>query len=388
MDLEFILSKTKNASDKIKRNRDPVNIAIEDRPYNFLNKEHDNPKKAQDVQEKNINSLKTNRKQTVNKVVTNRKQTVNKVHSKPTTKITFCRSFSTLVGLQRSIMILIYQECKKSLSKITDPLTLEYISSHVEAGKNTLKTNIYRLVIKKYLIRKEFKNGRGGWTRYWLPEEVFHEILQNENSDKLTTNRKQTVNKVHSKPTTNTFPLSSSSYYNTTTEMPEEWLKIDLFEASEFGFTNEHVFQLYKLGTLESEIVNNSIDFFLFDLKNNNKATEIKTNPISYFMGIMKRIGFYSAPENYESKRERAMRIYLANQKKIEERECEIEEKIIDLESQKWIAGLSEEEKQKIIPDNLKNIQISAPRMAALRTYFKNSVWQDKRKQIVEKIDM
>ena len=38
MDLEFILSKTKDASDKVKRNREPVHIAIEDRPYNFLTK--------------------------------------------------------------------------------------------------------------------------------------------------------------------------------------------------------------------------------------------------------------------------------------------------------------------------------------------------------------
>ena len=77
------------------------------------------------------------------------------------------------------------------------------------------------------------------------------------------------------------------------------------------------------------------------------------------------------------------MRAYIENEKNVQERECALEEKMIDLKFQKWLSGLGEEEKQKIIPDNLKNIQINAPKIAALRTYFKNVVFEHKEDKII-----
>ncbi len=408
MDLNTILNKTKKTSDRITRTRKPVHIATEDRPYENLN-----PEKTHNDQTKTDNKQITNRQQSANKVVTNRKQTGNKkdgenikwqqtdnkVVTKPITqvvtnqqqtgnKVVTNSPFSALVGLQRSITLLIYQECKKSRSKITDSLTLEYIGHQVKADKKTVKTSVYRLVVKGYLLRKEYKNGRGGWTRYELPRDVFHELLQTETDNKQTTNWQQTSNKVVPEVVTQPItspPSSGSSIYRitTTTKLPDEWLNIDIDEAACFGLTQNHLLQLHKIGDHDPKVIQDSIQYFLFDLEYNNKKKEIKTNPLSYFMGILKRVGVYTAPNNYESPTDRAMRIYLEKQKATQKRKIAMEEEYLNIEFQKWLELLSEEEKNKIIPEEARKINLTGPKTAALHLHFKEKVWKIKKNGIL-----
>lgn len=410
MDLNTILKKTKETSDRVKRNREPVYIATAERPYEVPMLE-----KTPNEQTKKTDKGTTNRQQSGNKSITNNKQTDNKkriknrkwqqtdnkVTTKPITqvatkwqqidnKVTTNRPFSALVGLQRSITLLIYQECKKSRSKITDPLTLEYIGHQIKSDKRTVKTSIYRLEVKGYLLRKEYKNGRGGWTRYELPKEVFHELLQSESSNKPITNRQQTDNKVVSEVATQpiTNPSSSSSYIykTTTTKLPDEWLNIELSEASSFGLTSNHLLQLYKIGGYDPVVIEDSIQYFLFDLKHNNKAKEIKTNPLSYFMGILKRVGVYAVPDNYESPKDRAMRIYLEKQKVIQEKKVAMEKECFSIEFQEWLDNLSEEGKNQIIPDDARKMNLAAPKIAAMRSHFEKKVWSSKKNQLMNKI--
>ncbi len=408
MDLNTILKNTKEKSDRVKRTRQPVYIANEDRPYEYKemnssvkNNQNKTSNKPTTNRKQTDNKLATKRKQSDNKLVTKCKQSGNKVASKPITKVATKwqqsgnkvatnRPFSALVGLQRFIVLLIYEECKKSRSKITDPLTIEYIAKQLNSYKNTVKTSIYRLEIKGYLLRNEYKNGRGGWTRYELPKEVFHELLQNETGNKLATNWQQTVNKVVSKVVTEpiTSPSSSSSIYKTTTtELPDDWLKINLTDTNEFGFTHSHLLQLYKTGEFTSKIIEDSIKHFLFDLQQNNKAKEIKTNSLSYFMGILRRSGIYAAPENYESSKDRAMRLYLEKEKVIQEKRASLENELFSVEFNKWSNHLSEEDKNQIIPDEAKKINLNGPKIAALRLHFKQTFWPELRKTIIGNIE-
>ena len=91
--------------------------------------------------EQTDNKPVTNRKQTDNKVVTDIQQTGNKVVSQPVTEVVTNwkqtgnnvlgnLTFSSLVGLQRSILIFLYQECKKSRSKVTTVNVRIYCRAH------------------------------------------------------------------------------------------------------------------------------------------------------------------------------------------------------------------------------------------------------------------
>ena len=124
-----------------------------------------------------------NRTQTEHKQNTNRTQHYIKKH-KPATKI----HFSSLVGLQRTLVIFIYNECKIARSNTTESLTLEHISKTINTATGCIKTTLQRLESKGFIERTEYKNGRGGWSKYSIPHQQFQEILQYETNNKPTTN--------------------------------------------------------------------------------------------------------------------------------------------------------------------------------------------------------
>ncbi|MBS0287996.1 MAG: hypothetical protein JSR17_11905 [Proteobacteria bacterium] len=367
--------------------------------------------------------LATNRQQTDNKLATNRqqsdniiainkiqkKETGNKVATKPATEVTTNwqqtdnkpttnTSFSSLIGLQRSIVIFIYQECKTTRSKISDPITLEHISTHLKCSAGTAKTTLQRLEAKRYIIRKEFKNGRGGWSRYELPEKLFHELLQNETGNKLATNRQQTDNKVATKPATEpttSVPSSSSviNNKNTTTSKPsendsecflsEEWQVINIEPLADIGFSKHHLKQIANQNKISTALVQESINAFAFDLKQNGKGKTLKTSPINYLMGILRNGIPYSPPPNYESEESRAMRIYLERKRDIEQKQIELEEELLKAEFNDWQNILTNEQIDKILPEDIKNSNLAPAKTAALRTYFRNEIWPIKRQEII-----
>ncbi|MGK5084866.1 hypothetical protein WDW37_16380, partial [Bdellovibrionota bacterium FG-1] len=199
------------------------------------------PAEAKPVQ-KTGNKAATNREQTGNKtdnkLATNREQTGdaayardltkaetgNKVGTQPAThsatkwqqsenKPATTAAFSGLVGLQRAVLIVVYDACKAARGRVSEPLTLEHLANCLKTSTGSVKTTLQRLESKSCILRVTFKNGRGGWSRYELPEAIFRELLQLETENKLATNWQQTENKVGTQPATQptTSPSSSSS---------------------------------------------------------------------------------------------------------------------------------------------------------------------------------
>jgi len=395
MDLSLILEKTRKKSDKIKRTRAPVYIATLERPYETMEEAiFVTDSKPVTNQQQTDNKPVTNKQQITELLATNRQQTDNKTDNKPITirqqtgnKPITNWSFSVLTGIQRKIMIFIFNECKKSLSKITKPLTLEYMSHHINTDKMSIKTSAYRLEMKSFLLRVEYKAGRGGWTKYELPKDVFHDILQNETDNKLITNWQQTDNKPITQPVTQpvtTLSSSSSNINTTTTELLDEWQKIDISSLESIGLTFGHLTQLQKSGIENIEIIQDSINHFAYDLIHNSKAKEIKTTAIGYFMGIMKRAGLYTAPDNYESEKDRTLRIYMETKKRQQEKQAAVQVELIDLSYNEWSFGLTEDEKKSLLPEHTLNSKLEGPKIAALKTYFKKNIWPEKSKIVFQ----
>jgi len=366
--------------DRVEINRKQTVNKLETNCKQIVNKLETNRKQTESSQNLNRKqTVSTTVNKTVNKLETNRKQTVNRIN---------INSFSYLTGLQRSSILFIYEECKTNRSHITNFISLEHFAEHLKTSVKTTKTTIQRLVKKGCLLRTESKVGRGGVTRYMLTETVFQELLHSETVNKLETNRKQTVSTTVS-TTVNKPPSSSSNIYNiktTTTELPENWSNFDLSMGEVFGFTNNHLMQLYKHGGFEPKFIQESIQHFAFDLETNNKIKDIKTNPLSYFMGILKRVGSYAPPDNYESPREHGMRVYLEKQKVIEAKRAAMEKELLHLAFQNWIRGLTEHDKEQILPVEVKNMGLEAPKTAALRTHFEKTVWASKKEEIISEM--
>jgi biotin operon repressor len=417
MDLSEILNKTKKRSEQIKIVRKPPSIASLDRPYS-----------AADISEKNQKTNEINdtaHAETDNKLATNRQQTDNKTGNKPATnrqqtdnkknhlkrnwqqtdnrfdnklatnrqqtgnKLATKTSFSMLVGLQRTCLLFVYQSCKANRSKVTEPLSLEHVAQHLKRSSGAVKTTFQRLEEKRCLIRVSFKNGRGGWSIYELPENIFTEMLRQETDNKLATNRQQTDNKLASELATNL--SSSSSYINTTTteatqNLTEEWQAIDMESLKDVGFTAIHLAQIAQQGKLSAEMVQDSIHAFDFDLKNNKKGATLKGSPLNFFMGILRNGQPYAPPSNYESPQDRKMRIYLKRKREIENARAAREDELIKLAFAGWEREQSEDNKQALLPEDIRASRLLGAKQASLRAYFIREIWPQKRKELEKEI--
>ena len=217
------------------------------------------------TQELNTNSTQSEHREVIKN--TYQTQTQHKVDTKLNTQETQSRHkvdtnltqtthISNLIGVQRSILLFIFEECKKARSHITEPLSIVHIASSLEIAPGSIKTSIARLCEKHFIKINSFKNGRGGWSVYEIPDNIYKELLQMETQHKLHTNLTQSRHKVDTKlntqPNTN---VSSSSSLNinktTTTELSDEW-NFDISQYARFGFTSSQLKQIASLGVVSA----------------------------------------------------------------------------------------------------------------------------------------
>ena len=398
MDLAEILKRTKAKSEKITTTRKPPSIATDDRPYSISDsklfhqaliesKKMSNSNSKQKIEINRIasisksiiqenkkpttnwqqtdnkpttnwqqtdNKLTTNWQQTDNKLTTNRQQTDNQTGNQTDNKLatnwqqtdnklTTEIVFSELMGLQRNVIIFIYQECKNSRSKITEALNLKYISDALGCSTGVAKTTIQRLEKKGCLMRVKFKNGRGGWSKYELPDTIYNNVLRSETNNKLTTNWQQTDNKLATKPTTKlaTNYSSSSSVLNikeTTTKLNDEW-NFDITPYVKFGFTTSQLKQLISLGTILASDVEQSLIEFNHDLINNTLPT-IKTGKINFLMGLL-RSGHLYVSESFKNEQEAAIL-------EMAKRAADKRKKLLEAKFEDWESKLNDIERKNI----------------------------------------
>jgi predicted transcriptional regulator len=353
----------------------------------------------------NDNKLATNREQSDNKpttkLATNRQQTgnrsteasgikietANKVTTEPTTlsatkwqqtdsKVATNPVFSSLVGLQRNIILFIYSSCKLARSKSTDALTLEHIAQTLQTSSGSVKTTLQRLEKKNYIERISFKNGRGGWSKYELSEILFRELLQLETENKVTTNWQQTENKVVAKVATEpaTTLLSSSSYINTTTNYKAGALaKIELTESlTLIGFNQGHIEQLLRDSSLGSEEIQNSLNAFAFDLGFEDVKRKVRS-PIGLIMKLLKNGQAYISEKGYESEEDRLYRELIERADKKNEEKKNLKSKLVEIKFEEWLENISDNDK-KILAEPVGEFMGIIHRQE-LKEYFKKEVY-------------
>jgi len=181
-------------------------------------------------------------------------------------------AFQSLSGLQRNIMILIYDLCRINGGRTTSPVSVEQLYLKLESTRLSVQKSIQRLEQKLLILRKSFRSGRGGWTIYELPEVVWNEILQNETSDKLRTNLGQLSDKPKTEPKTEprTKPPYSSSndlYINNTTTTAAEVLIIPE-NLKRFGLSLVNLQNLITAEKTTMEIVQRSLAALSYDVEN------------------------------------------------------------------------------------------------------------------------
>lgn len=323
---------------------------------------------------------------------TNRTQTSNKSDTG--------LAFTQLVGLQRKVLLFIYRSCQIARSRTTEPLTLEHLAKSLSIRTGSVKTTLRRLEEKQCIYRSDFKNGRGGWSRYELPNYIFNAVLQLETEHKLDTNWAQTEYKLGTQPDTqpDTSPSSSSSSLRsidletTTTgetvsaeprELDAQWQSIDCSPLAEFRFGRAQIAQIAQSNRVTPEELQESIYAFAFDLHENQKAKNISGAPLNYFMGILRK-GPYTPPTNYEAPEIRQRRLYLESKEQQRKKCQELEERLEAVEFEEWLEKQPLEQRAVLVPPK----DFAKPGGTAhnyqLREYFRENVWPERKERSKE----
>jgi predicted transcriptional regulator len=234
---------------------------------------------------------------TVSKVAANREQTVSKVVAE--------FSLSALVGLQRQILIFLFTESQANRSDISSPMTLEHLVEQFGSTEKTVKNAIYRLTKKSLISRVEYKNGRGGWTRYKISKDAFQEILRNDTVSKAVANRKQTVSKVPAKPEAQpeaaspVVVVSSNNLNTTNTEAPDDPCFVIPNDLSGL-ISRRQLSEFIREGKTSEWELQVSLDAFAYDLRNKLITMRNSSNPVSILIGAIKNNGSYNSAKYVE----------------------------------------------------------------------------------------
>lgn len=265
-----------------------------------------------------------------------------------------------LLGHNKKIMSFFFSECIKNKAKYTALLNNLYISQSTGIKIGSIRNTINRLIKKGFLQKTSSKKGGAGApSKYSIPIDIYEHI-------ESELNRHVIQNTAHQ-------DLKNNTYI--TTELDNNWASIQFDGMKKYEFSSNHIQQLAKLKKITPDGLQQSIDYFVFDLEENNKAKDIEKSPVAFFMGIIRRQGMYTAPKNYESPKDRALRFKLKQEKiQLEKRE-KMEADLIDVEFKKWETTINSDEKLALMPKSVKNSQFDGERTGFIHNYFKEKIW-------------
>ena len=272
----------------------------------------------------------------------------------------------SLTGLRKNIFKFFVIKTHETRNGTTGMVSYNTIGKSTNSSYESVRGTIRRLRAEGLLIKISNNTGRHGYVDFEIPNfvlDLFHQIeLQGKHTFALES---QDEYGTKSGTLSGYMPSSSiSSNINTTTKenkeeqqaVPDDWkvfnsetfLGIDIEPLASIGFTETHLKQLYRANVTTVEDVQASIYMFAFDLEHNKKADSLKGPALNFFMGIMRRLGAYTKPENYKSPREIAQE-NLRNDKRAEaDRIRLMEVQNFEDEFTIWWAGLSKDAQESI----------------------------------------
>ncbi len=343
----------------------------------------------------------TNYQQTTNKVVTAKRSTNEKVPTKvptevvtnyqqTTNKLPTKHGFLGLSGLQRNLVIFLYQLCRMRGERELENIRIDYLASSLETTAGAVKETVRRLERKSLIRRVGYRNGRGGSSNYSLLEETYKELFQLETTNKLPTNYQQTTNKVVTEVPTKvptTASSSSSDLYinNKTTTGPTDrlaWIEgINLDSLQSVGVTQSVLLRCCELyPTITPEAVEDLVYRFAEFMKSPKNKVQ---NARGFFIGLAKQLSEGITPlDHIETSNDRLMREYTEKRREKKELQHQFEQEAMEFAFADWVKKLSPEGRSQVVSESQFAKLGSPGHDAMLKKHFRDNVWPEKREQI------
>lgn len=168
---------------------------------------------------------------------------------KPKLNQTAINGLNAIVGLQRQIMDIFFQYCVNNGSTNTGNIFIEEIARKIKTTSPTVRTAIQRLEKKGCIIRSLFKNGRGGFSIYEIPTDMYQEWILNS---RVKPNLNQTEIKVKAELKPQPKPDLDIKKESNYLELNNTYIQENFPSVQKIGFKESH---LQKTARTESEII-------------------------------------------------------------------------------------------------------------------------------------
>ncbi len=293
-------------------------------------------------------------------------------------------SFSSLVGLQRTLLLFIYDSCVQNQSGCSQPITIDHFISIAQTTVTSIKKTIQRLVEKGFIFRDSFKNGRGGWTIYRIEKSVFQELLQHETRDKLRTNWRQTRDKVGTQLETQletSLSSQSVSNFNNTNYLAAGFLSSVNFSAVEpFGITKSLLSDFQKNGwSISQEQLEAHIDRFSQWASIDPKAKTVKNFRALFCSHVATIAKTGIDPLDYiKTEVDRTTEAILVERKAILEERRRQQQEMMQVEFEIWQMDSPRAELIKLVPESSFAKFGSELYKGLLKNYFIENIWSSK----------
>ena len=221
--------------------------------------------------------------------------------------------FSTLSRIQKNIVLSFYNFCQDSREKFTHEITSAMLSEISKSSINTSQSAVKRLISRELISRKEFKNGPGGWTSYWLADATYNEIyeLNTKSSLDLLPKANTTANMV----ITNLGEAKQNSDAEAVrnfASLPDDWRSIDLsvLEANGYKLYSNVMLGIYRAqkdqnitgDPLNADDVQECINQLVHDLQSKKLTFTSGYSPLSTLIGgLMKKQPYNAKIAGYVS---------------------------------------------------------------------------------------
>jgi hypothetical protein len=261
-------------------------------------------------------------------------------------------------GGQWKVLLYCAEKCLETGTLSTGYIKLPHVAKKLNLNEKTVYTAIYRLEKQKRLIiRQKGKEGAGGKSRFmFMSDKIKNYILSHRDNG-----------------------VNETAYAGVEHNLQEipglgEWKQIDISPLKEIGLNEKHLLQLKKHNT--PQIIQESIHQFSFGLKY-NEQTKKYSNPLLVFIGVLRK-GEAWVEKNYMSPNEIALQQLMEQKKNKMDKLKKAEEEYFLTEYNLWEQSLTKEDKDKLLPDDVKRTKIAAAKTSVLRTYFRENIWPTK----------
>jgi len=255
-----------------------------------------------------------------------------------------------VIGLQKNLLNFIFNNCVNNGSKESPYYSAGHLAHYLEVSKDSIKSAIRQLRIKGLLEKTNFKDGRGGGTKFLIPDLIYRDLLS---ESRLKVEQKQVISGLKvglevGQQVGQSLPSSSSFNITTTNYKADALAKIELTETlTSIGFNQGHIEQLLRDSSLTPEEIQNSLNAFAFDLGFEDVKRKVRS-PIGLIMKLLKNGQAYISEKGYESEEDRLYRELIERADKKNEEKKNLKAKLFEVKFEEWLENISDDDKRNI----------------------------------------